>query len=224
MADWIPASGSGHPLEALDGAPLEGVTLEVTLGPRNRYGATYFKASLRDATGNASQPFLLALHSSGPYPAFNWIEIITLNRDADLPNGTLTPSDTGVQQLFNRLSALIPPGGHLMAEYESDGWSETRRGLACGIPPVATPLGDAMFHAGCGIAFKDWHFAEGGIEGPRKLQGYKPLDDGHRLARAADMRTEIESFIDSQTKSGCRDLWEAAIERANKILSELPPA
>lgn len=224
MADWIPASGSGHPLEALNGTLLEGAAIEVTLGPRNRYGATYFKASLRDPDGSLSQPFLLALHSSGPYPAFNWIEIITLNRSIEFPQRTLTLSDTTVQQLFNRLSSLIPPGGHLMSEYESDGWSEARRGLACGIPPAATPLGSTMFHAGCGIAFKDWHFAEGGIEGPRKLQGYKPLDDSHRRTRAADMRAELSSFIERRPGSGCRDLWEPAIERANNILSQLPSA
>jgi hypothetical protein len=81
MQEWIPARGSGHPLQALDGMPLEETTIEVMLGPKNRYGALYFKALILATTGDISQPVLLALYNSGPYPGFNWIEVIMLKRD-----------------------------------------------------------------------------------------------------------------------------------------------
>jgi hypothetical protein len=81
----------------------------------------------------------------------------------------------------------------MMVEYDSKGWEETKLSLACGIPPVATPLGSMLFRVVCGVAFKDWHFAEGGSEGPRKLQGYKALNEEHRRTRAGEMAAELRS-------------------------------
>ena len=86
---------------------------------------------------------------------------------------------------------------------------------------MATSLGSMLFRLGCGVAFKDWHFAEGGSEGPRKLQGHKALNEEHRYARAGEMATELRSFLDSEKKSICHQLWEAARKRALEILSVL---
>jgi hypothetical protein len=105
-----------------------------------------------------------------------------------------------------------------MVEYESEEWAETRLSLACSIPPVATPLGSILFRVGCGVAFKDWHFAEGGSEGPRKLQGYKALNEEHRRIRAGEMAVELSSFLKSEKRSNCQKLWEEAEERAMQIL------
>ena len=77
---WATAQGSGHPIAQLEGKPLVGAALEVMLGPQNHFGAYYFQITLKDKAGQMSQPFLLALHHSGPYPSYNWIEVIRLTR------------------------------------------------------------------------------------------------------------------------------------------------
>lgn len=216
---WTTARGSGHPLAQLDGKLLGEATLKIMLGPKNRSGAHYFRVIVRDRTGEAGQPLLLALHHSGPYPSHNWIEVISLNRSLSFPKGKVVLSETDLEILFRYLSDLIPPGGHLMVEYESEQWEETRLSLGCVIPPVATPLGGMLFRVGCGVAFKDWHFAEGGSEGPRKLQGYKALNEEHRRARAAEMTAELHSFLSREDQPSCHHLWEAARKRAVRVLS-----
>jgi hypothetical protein len=221
MARWTTAPAKGHPLAQLDGKSVSKSTLKLQLGPKNRHGASYFRLSLLERGGTGSQPILLALHHSGPYPSFNWVEVTKLDRNVVLSHHKLTLSDSDIQRIFRYLSDLIPPGGHMMVEYESDQWTETRQGLACGIPPVATPLGGMMFNAGCGIAFKDWHFAEGGSEGPRKLQGYKALDEVHRRKRASEMSEELRSFLNSKPPLKCKNIWEQAKKRAKQILISL---
>ena len=49
----------------------------VLLGPKNAVGAHYFQLFLRSAQGClADAPLLLGLHNSGPFPAYNWIDVI----------------------------------------------------------------------------------------------------------------------------------------------------
>ena len=220
MDVWTGARGSGHPLEQLDGKPVGDAKLEVSLGPKTRFGANYFQAALRDKEGAVSQPVVLALYHSGPYPSYNWIEIISIKQAVEFPRNKST-LEIDLQQVFDNLSALIPPGGHIMSEYESDQWAETRRGLGCGIPPVATQLGYMLFKSGCGIAFKDWYFAEGGVEGPRKLQGYKALSEEHRRERSKEMISEIKSFVHTTPPDSCSDIWETARSRAGELLTAL---
>ena len=221
MNIWTTAKGSHHPLASLEGKPLGGATIEIALGPKNRVGAHYFRITLRDQFGNTSQPLLLALHHSGPYPSYNWVEVIKLVKNIIHSKREVILSDAEIERLFHYFSALIPPGGHIMVEYESAEWAETRLTIGCGIPPVATPLGSMLFRVGFGVAFKDWHFTEGGSEGPRKLQGYKALNEAHRRARAADMAAELRSFLLREMPPSCRQIWEAAQERAVPILNIL---
>jgi hypothetical protein len=211
---WTTARGSSHPLAQLEGKPLADATVEIMLGPKNRFGARYFQIKLRDRAGKASQPFLLALHHSGPYPSYNWIEVINIS----FTEREIALSETDLENLFRYLSDLIPSGGHMMVEYESEVWEETKLSIECGIPPIATPLGSILFRVGCGVAFKDWYFAEGGSEGPRKLMGYKALNEEHRRARADEMAAELRSFIHSEKQPTCHQLWEAAQKRAAQIL------
>jgi hypothetical protein len=221
MDIWIPARGTDHPLARLEGKPLGDSTLQIMLGPTNRVGAHYFQVTLRDRSGNVSKPLLLALYHSGPYPSYNWIEVIRLARKITFPKREASLSDIELEKFFRYLSDHIPPGGHIMVEYESTEQEETRLAIGCGIPPVATPLGSILFLVGCGVAFKDWYFAEGGSEGPRKLQGFKALHDDHRRARAADMAAELRSFLRRETPPSCHQHWEAARKRAWRILSLL---
>ena len=218
---WTTARGSGHPLAQLEGKPFVDATLEIMLGPKNRFGATYVQITLRDRAGKTSQPLLLALHHSGQYPSHNWIEVLSLTRNLNFPEREISLSERDLESLFGYLSDLIPPGGHMMVEYDSEEWEETRISIACGIPPVATPLGNILFRVGCGVALKDWHFAEGGSEGPRKLQGYKALNEEHRRARTGEMAAKLGSFLQSEKPSICQQLWEAARGRAVQIISLL---
>lgn len=220
MDVWTDARGSGHPVEQLDGKPIGDARLNIAIGPKTRFGAYYFRAVIHDKKKRVSQPVLLALHHSGPYPSYNWIEIIDIKQAAIFP-GSQGRTNINPQQVLGYLCELIPPGGHIMVEYESDQWTETRQGLGCGIPPVATQLGYMLFTAGCGIAFKDWHFAEGGIEGPRKLQGYKTLSEEHRRKRSKEMISELKAFVITTPPRNCSDIWEVAKHRAGEVISSL---
>jgi hypothetical protein len=98
----------------------------------------------------------------------------------------------------------------MMVEYDSPEQQDTAHSLALGIPPVATPLGYMLFLAGCGAGFKDWHFAEGGIEGPRKLQGYKALDNQHAQIKAREIAQELTSFLHQPSSGTFPQLEQAA--------------
>ncbi|MFQ5880512.1 MAG: DUF1122 family protein [Dehalococcoidia bacterium] len=174
---WRPAAEEGNPLACLQGRPLASGTLEVLLGPTHRYGARYFQLLLGDRHGHLGQPpLLLGLHHHGPYPSYNWIEVIQYNSVVAFASGSTLRLDCQAErQLFRYLGGLIPPGGHLMVEYDTTRWRQTERALVAGVAPEDTELGRLLADAGCGASYKDWYFSEGGAEGPRKLQGRKAL-------------------------------------------------
>lgn len=218
---WTLAN-EGHPLGSLQGKSLGSPSLAVWLGTKNRFGARYFRVFLQDTSGEVSRkPVVLGLFSQGRYPSYNWIEIISftprLSFDSvepalDIAAGGLT------RQLFQYLADLIPPGGHLMVEYDSPAEQDTSRSLSLGIPPAATPLGYMMFLIGCGAGFKDWYFAESGNEGPRKLQGYKALNRGQAQLRAGKMVRELEAFLNRPASLVEPELERAARQRAREII------
>jgi hypothetical protein len=89
------------------------------------------------------------------------------------------------------LAAALGPGGSIMIRYGDD---DTERALRTRVPPAATPLGLALLRAGCRW-LKDWSFAEGGREGPTKLQGELPLDASHGRHAEQALRTDLEAFL-----------------------------
>ena len=139
---------------------------------------------------------------------------------------TMSLSEDGFDiELFNMLGGLVPPGGSFMVSYslfskESEIHRETKLGLDRGFPPVVTPIGFLLFIAGCGMSFKDWYFAEGGREGPEKLQGYKPIDSRSAKERAQLQLHELERFS-SLSQSEEDDLMRACRVRTNQVLREL---
>lgn len=196
----------------LQGKVLNGVHLRVFLGPENRFGARYFLIFLGEEGGNLKDlPKVSGLYSQGEYPAYNWIEIARLN--LELTAGSVA------RELFQRLAALIPPGGHIMVEYESTQQAETRRALRAGVPPAATPLGSLLFESGF-ISFKDWDIAEGGREGPRKLQGNKPLTPDHLRTKAIELVEELLTFIGEASQQSGEEVG-AALGRASSLLEKL---
>jgi len=212
-----------HPLCCLQDKNLGPYKLVVTVGQKHRIGASYFHLFLRDSSGEVSrQPVIFGLHHQGKYPSYNWIEVISLSPRVNFGSGKAVDiSEDETQQLFQYLAELIPPGGHIMVEYDSPEQQETARSLALGIPPVATPLGYMMFLAGCGVSFKDWHFAEGGCEGPCKLQGYKALDELHAERRANETVAELTAFLARIPEEEISELEKAARDRALAVLNKL---
>ena len=128
------------------------------------------------------------------------------------------------RRIFELLATLVPQGGHLMAEYDSKARRVTARALTAGVPPAATPLGALLRSVGCGVALRDWYIPEGGREGPRKLQGFRPVSREHQLERAAQMLTGLETYLaepsdlewDLQAKT--RPLAEQAIVELRSVL------
>ena len=221
-ARWRPVADSPeHRLALLDGVSVgEDVTLDVLLGPRNSVGATYYRLYLDSPDiARSLEPVAFGLQNTGPYPGFNWIEIIEWLDILPLEDGRTVEVPLGVERLiFQRLGALIPTGGHLMAEYDSPARTITARALAGRVPPAATPLGATLRAAGCGVAFRDWYIAEGGREGPRKLQGFRAVDAEHEWRRAEEMIRDLEAFLASDADldwnvlAQTRPLAEEALE------------
>jgi hypothetical protein len=226
---WSLPARRDHPLGRLQGRVLGPVRLLVLLGPKNVVGASYFQTFLRLTDGRLSRdPLLLGLHNSGPYPAYNWIDVIRYEDSAAFDGGErLDLAARGLnRRLFRLLGQLIPPGGHLMVEYESEGQRSTERMLTLGIPPVATPLGYLLFLSGCGASLRDWYISEGGREGPRKLQGFKPLDDEDARRKARSMTEEVRQFLARARPPGEEHRQWAGIARrlARRVLRQLEAA
>lgn len=125
--------------------------------------------------------------------------------------------------LFRILGGLVPAGGSLMVSYslfskESKVHKETRLALDRGYPPVVTPLGFLLFHAGCGMGFKDWYFAEGGREGPEKLQGFKPINSEIAKRIAELTLQELRRF---QNLPAGDDLGRSCKVRAEQVIAGL---
>ncbi len=183
------AEANDHPLQFLDGRLLgRRFRLRVLVGQRNRVGAQYFQLLLENADG----PRLLALGlwHKGPFPSHNWLELVRYLAHAH------GPPPFPEHALFALLGKLVPPGGSLMVEYESPGLEETRAILALGYPPACTPLGHLLLRAGC-ATLRDWYISEGGAEGPRKLQGFLPLNPE----------------IAARAREGLRDVLAAVVGR-----------
>jgi hypothetical protein len=219
---WRPAASEpAHPLARLDGATVgEDVRLEVQLGPKNHVGSTYFRLYLvTEAFGRVTEPVVFGLQNSGPYPGYNWVEIIEWRDVLPLADGRSVEVPAGIErQVFRRLGELAPPGGHLMAEYDSPARVITARALYLKVPPAATPLGAMLAAAGCGDAFRDWYISEGGREGPRKLQGFRAVDAEHARTRALETITALEAFIerdddlDWDVLAQCRPIAQEALQ------------
>ncbi len=215
----------GHPLARLHGAPLalreDRHRLVVLLGPKNNVGSRYFQLFLADAGGHlASEPLALGLHNSGPFPAYNWIELMQYRAVQRFGGATLDLAVRGLDRpLFETLSQLVPPGGHMMVEYDSPSQRASERVLTLGYPQASSPLGYLMFRAGC-RSYRDWYISEGGREGPRKLQGFKPLNEEIRREKEARLRRELEELL-SRTQDSHGQWGALARRNAREVLREL---
>jgi hypothetical protein len=211
-----------HPLGRLHGAVLAEYRLIALLGPKNNVGSRYFQLYLVDGDGVLSDETLaLGLHNSGRFPAFNWIELTHYREVLRVGGELLDLPTTGLDRaLFEMLKPYVPPGGHIMVEYDSPTHRATERILTLGFPQVCSPIGYLMFGIGC-RSYRDWYISEGGREGPRKLQGFMRLNDEIRREKEAKLREELTSFL-SRTDGGPQDEWpEVARRTAREVLAAL---
>jgi len=214
---WTLADAKQHPLGRLNGKGLDSHKLVVLIGAKSRSGATYFQVFLQNTTGKVThQPAVTGLYNQGSHPSYNWIEILRLSPEVSFTSEKqamdISPNRL-IQWLLQYLADLIPPGGHMMVEYDSPEQQDTARSLALGIPPILTPLGYMLFLLGCGASFKDWHFAEGGSEGPQKLQGYKALNSQHAQLQAKKVVQDLTSFLGRLPSNDCPAARIIAIAR-----------
>ncbi len=192
---------------------------------RPRAGWYYLTVTLAGADGASSiTPLMTGILSGGGRGVRPWCECRLYPEVRTADGATLDARAAGLEAaLVERLGAILPAGGHLMAEYESPGQERTHAELLLRVPPAAAELGAIMFAAGFRGAFKDWYIAEGGHEGPRKLQANKSPNP--ETARAA-LRTHARELAEFVKRPPPRDPKDAAIvrvaqDRARKLIGEI---
>jgi hypothetical protein len=210
-----------HPIARLHDVPLRDYRLLALLGPKNNVGSRYIHLFLADSEGRlADRPLAFGLFNSGPYPAYNWIELTRYDSVLQFDGRTVDLADEGLdRELFLLMSDLVPPGGHIMCEYDSPSQRATERVLTLGYPQAASPLGFLMFQAGC-RSYRDWYISEGGREGPRKLQAFKPLNDEIAREKEALLRDQLASFVESPPRDD-REWTALARRNAKAVLDAL---
>jgi hypothetical protein len=178
------------------------------VGPRNEYSTTALAEGVASAGGRGVRPWLeVRIHPQVVFADQMKVE----TRERGLEKGVI-----------EALAALVPPGGHLMVDYESGGQEETFAELVLGVPPLATRLGEMLFAAGFRGQFKDWYFSEGGHEGPRKLQANKPVDEQMAERVLRQHHHDLRAFLAARMSVDGEQakIIERAKQRAAFILAE----
>ena len=208
-------------LGRLHGASLGEYRLITLLGPTNNVGSRYFQLFLADGGGGLSDdPLALGLQNSGRFPAFNWIELTHYREVLHLGEETVGLATAGLDaDLFGMLKAFVPRGGHIMVEYDSPTHRATARILTLGYPQVCSPIGYLMFGIGC-RSYRDWYISEGGREGPRKMQGFMPLNEEIRREKEGKLREELRAFL-SRPDGDSREEWAEVARRNAQAVLEL---
>ncbi len=221
-------------LDSLNDQTLGPYQLKIArIGPPRFFDQFNFGIYLRDGRGNRTDaPVFRGLYNAGRpsihVPAWidgEFVEQTTDNRPqmADGGQPSVIVTIDMAEQLAQKLGALIPAGGRLWFAYEAyhgDGEiaRETRAGLKANLPLLTTSIGFLLYRADCWLGLRDWHFPEGGREGPMKLQGNKALDREHARGRAREAIAELEMFVG---QIGRVDNSPHALARARIILPAL---
>lgn len=168
--------------------------------------------------GVAEDYLLTIKFFSGRRPYYkSWAELFSINNRINLEGEALDYVDSAFEENILRLSSsLIEPGGAIFVEYHED--AETASGLMSGYPMPVTRLGYKLFRLDF-TWFKDWYFPEGLMEGGRKLQGEKPLNNEIRMSQLRKMRDEINTFLRHLESSKENTRYEEnAANRAREVL------
>lgn len=210
-----------HPLSHLHARALGPYRLIVLLGPKNNVGSQTFQVLLAGEDGAlADEPLAVGMYNAGPYPAFNWVEFTRYNSLLSLAGQTVDFTDGLDLELFRLVSDLVPAGGHIFVEYDSPSQQATERVLTRGLPAASSPIGYLLFQVGA-RSYRDWYIPEGGREGPRKLQAFKPYNDEIRAEKTAALQAELEAFVSKADEVSADAVGARAIERAKAVLEAL---
>jgi hypothetical protein len=227
-----PRSKAEHITGRIDNARIAGndahayrLSLAELKAVRPRAGWFHLIVAVGRERGTASRsPLAMGIVSGGGRLVMPWFELRIYPTVELADASTLDTRGLGLEAgLINLIGELIPPGGHLMVEYESPGQSATHAELLLRVPPAASYLGFLMYQAGFRGEFKDWYIAEGGHEGPRKLQANKsPTAIAARRAREVH-RAELAAFLKRPIPSDPSDgaIIAGAQERARTLLKKL---
>jgi len=228
----MPANISPPPSKArlivdrIGSSRIDGFSLVIaeTRPIRSRVGWLYVRIALRDQAGAiSSTPIATGIVSGGGREVKPWIECRLFPRVEFGDRTSIDARGLGLEaEIVRLMGEWIPPGGHLMLDYENPGQEDTFAELVLGIPPPASYLGFLMFRAGCRSEFKDWYFSEGGHEGPRKLQANKSPDAAaEKLALRGHMK-HLRAFIRSPMPRGRNEaaIVAGAKARARLLLKE----
>lgn len=192
-------------------------------------GRTYFDIYFEDGYGRRSERPVIdkALYSVGGKGVLPWIEIgyyrpeVSFKKDeGDLSQKTDIAFTDEERKLFKLLGDFIPAGGHMMMPYDLDDNVLSRMTFAAlrkAVPMVATPIGFLLFQIGFIIPFRDWYIAEGGHEGPRKLQFEKPLTDERKKIVCAEIMDELKVFIEEFPEAKDVELVRRCKDNAREI-------
>jgi hypothetical protein len=188
------------PLADLDGLATSGGRLRVADRKRGRFPEEEDAVLCLDNRRVAHVKHFRGRASARVNP---WIEASLVGADEAL-----------AAELVRALAELLPPGGYVMVGYGDD---ETERALKRRFPPVATPLGKALYDAGA-TWFKDWYYPEGWLEGGMKLQANKPLSAAARQAHVEELRAELEEWL-ARVERSDDELVVRARRRAEAVLA-----
>jgi hypothetical protein len=172
--------GTDNPLHAVEGRKVGEYTVHVKDVRKGAFAGVFSFSLLVDG-----QTIVSGLYYLGSTWIRPWLEI-------DYSPITGDETDETGEVLFQLLSELIPPGGHISVAYLDH--KITARALLSGVPPVATPIGFLLWRGGCRW-FKDWYFAEGWKEGGIKLQGEKPLNEQRKRENTQKIVGELTEFL-----------------------------
>ena len=211
------------------------VDLEPIVLPPSKWfsGRTYFSISFEDAHGRVSEKPVIdkALYSVGGKGVLPWIEIGYYRPEVILKKGNgKLPETTDIAftheewKLFKLVGDIIPAGGHMMMPYDLDDnvlATMTFAALARNVPMVATPIGFLLFRIGFTIPFRDWYIAEGGHEGPRKLQFEKPLNAEREKVWHERIINQLTVFIEKFPETNDIELVRHCKDNARKIIDSI---
>lgn len=105
--------------------------------------------------------------------------------------------------VLDLLSIYTGPGDRVFIEYEWD--PVTMRELEVGIPPAFTRLGYKFLIRGF-TWFKDWYYAEGFMEGGRKLQAEKPVSPKRAKQHLQTLVADAENLLEKGLPPGMERL------------------